>query len=382
MAENNKLNAEYLFYDDNSPVQWGSFSQIKDYIRKHSDKAHFKENLNAAKEFEKEINLGTHAVRKMKDIGQYHRSIVPYKNACFAGDLMDILGSSKTMEYALEENDSYVWLLLVINTQTKMLYFRKMRRKTGDETARNLYDIFRNDIGLKDHQKQGITLEVDSGKEFFNAPTERALERLNIHIYASFSRHKSSVVERVILTIRKPLTKAMESRGWKWIDMIAGIVSKYNNRHHRTIQMTPSEADKNFPMALFNIKRNFEALDDKIGKYSQKFNKDDCVRVRVHFPGEPFKKGSHRQYSAEVFYVYGVYKTPTHAVYKLVDSKGTVMKGSYNDNDVIRAKTQEYYNVIVLKKRRRLNKIEYLVEYDGFKDYGQHWINETELKKQ
>jgi hypothetical protein len=380
MAEENKLNAKYLFYNDNSDVQWGSATQLRNYIKSHSNvnDENYEENLKSVDDLQKEINLGSHTLKHLRDIGQYHYSLNPHQKSSFQADLMDVLGKNGTLKHVRQINKSYIWLLLVINTQTKMLYFRKLKSKKGAETSKALMDIMKEDVGLKKGQNLDVSIQVDSGGEFNNRETKAYLAPFNIRIYSSYSRHKASIVERVISTIRKKLTKAQESRGWKWIDLIDNIVKKYNNTFHRSVSCTPQEAEENFARALFNIQQKREKNKSK--KFSQRHLKGDCVRVRVHFPGTPFKKGSHRQFSAEIYYIYSVFRGMNHAVYKLKNEKGEVMKGSYDDNDLIPAKTQEFYNVIVLKKRRRGKKTEALIKYDGFDD-APKWIPESELVK-
>ena len=380
MAEENKLNAKYLFYDDESPVQWGSATQLRKYIKSHSNVGdkNYEDNLKSVDTLQKEINLGTHTLKHLKDIGEYHYSLNPFQNSNFQADLMDVLGKNGTLKHVKEINKSYLWILFVINTQTKMLYFRKLKSKTGEETCRAMVDIFKEDIGLKKGQKLDVSLQVDAGGEFLNRETKAALSQLNVRVYTSYSRHKCSIVERVILTIRKRLTKGQESRGWNWINLIENIVQKYNKSYNRSISCTPEEAEENFSRALFNIRQNREKSRKTI--FSQRYSKGDCVRVRVHFPGTPFKKGSHRQFSAEIFYIHSVSRGMNHAVYKLENEKRELMKGSYNDNDLIPAKTQEFYNVIILEKRRRGSKREALIKYDGFDD-APKWIDERDLIK-
>ena len=69
-----------------------------------------------------------------------------------------------------------------------------------------------------------------------------------------------------------------------------------------------------------------------------------------------------------------------HTMYKLANDKGRIMDGTYNDNDLIPAKFQDEYNVIILDERQKKNgKKEMLVQYDGFPDYEPQWIREEDL---
>ena len=327
-------------------------------------------------DLQREINLGTHSNTRLRKIGELHYKLSPYKNSFYEADLCDVLGVNKKNKDILSINDGYIWLLLVINIQTKMLYYRPLKSKKAKECTTALLSIFNEDIKLPHKPDTDVSLHVDVGGEFTSNYGKTHLGKRNIHVYSSYSRHKASYIERAIRTIRPRLTRAMESRGSKWIDLIPAVVSKYNNAYHRAISMAPSSANNRFAEALFHIEENREK--NKTKKYSQNFKKNDIVRTRVHFPRTPFKKGSHRRFSAEVFWVDSVHRGMNHASYKLRNEKKEVMKGTYNDNDLIPAKKQELFNVIILKKRKANKKNQVLIQYDGFDDLPK-WVDEKEL---
>ena len=376
-----RLDPRFLYYEKASPVRWGSYTLLKKFIEKHSrsnqEKKRYMKELD---DFNKEINLGTHSNVKIKDIGQFHYSISPYKNAFFQGDLMDVLGTNKNDKRVKKENEGFVWLLLVINNQTKMLYFRPQKTKTGNETSKSLASIFKNDVHLEKKTEHETSIQFDQGGEFINKHTLKVLNQngyKKMNIYYSNSRHKASLVERVIGTIRPRLARAMESKGSIWRHQAKSIIDNYNNTFHSAILMTPKEAEKNFEKCLFNLKL---VREKKIGKiHSPKFKKGDIVRVRVHFPRTQFKKGSHRKFSAEVFTISSVQERLNNTTYKLKDENGRVMDGTYNDNDVIPGKKQEEYNVIILEKRKRNGVDEVLIQYDGFPESPPQWITQDDL---
>ena len=129
MSEN-KLNAEYLFYNNSSPVQWGSASQLKKYIESNSNTSdpNYKSNIQSVDDLQREINLGTHSNTRLRKIGELHYKLSPYKNSFYEADLCDVLGVNKKNKDILSINDGYIWLLLVINIQTKMLYYRQKQK--------------------------------------------------------------------------------------------------------------------------------------------------------------------------------------------------------------------------------------------------------------
>lgn len=381
MAEPN-LSAKYLYYSQSSPVQWGSASKLKSYIRKNSSsKKEAEKYIRTVEDLEKEINLGTHSFSKLKRIGTYHYHISPYSNTYYQADLLDVVGSMKKDRKYRKANKNYVWLLLVINSQTKKLYFRAQKTKSGSETSNSLESIFKDDLKLTENNSDDINLQVDDGKEFFNLNSQQIYKKYNINVYSSSSIHKSCIIERANREIRSYLTKAMEVKGENWVSLIPSIIKNYNNSYHRSISMTPNEAERNFTKCLFLTEENREKRQTKRDKFV-KFKKGDIVRVRVHFPNarQKFHKGTHRNFSAEVFRIKSVQnRINNHTTYKLEDLDKNVKAGTYNNNDLIPGKEQIDYPVIILEKRIK-NKIKQaLIAFDGFPDYPSKWINESEL---
>lgn len=381
MGEAN-LTAKYLYYSESSPVQWGSATKLKTYIRKNSStKKEAEKYIRTVEDLQKEINLGTHSFSKLKRIGAYHYHISPYSNTYYQADLLDVVGSSKNTKKYLKANKNYVWLLLVINSQTKKLYFRTQKTKSGSETSKSLQSIFKDDLKLTENNSNDINLQVDDGKEFFNSNGKEIYKKYNINIYSSSSRHKASIIERANRQIRSYLTKAMEVKGENWVDLIPSIIKNYNNMYHSSISMTPNEAEHNFTKCLFHTEENREKRQSKRDKFV-KFKKGDIVRVRIHFPNsaQKFHKGTHRNFSAEVFKIKSVQnRINNHTTYKLEDLDQNLKDGTYNNNDLIAAKEQIEYPVIILERRTK-NKIKQsLIAFDGFPDYPSRWINDSEL---
>ena len=147
-------------------------------------------------------------------------------------------------------NDGYVFILLVINAQTKMVYFRPLRGKGSSEVAESLYDIFTNDIQPDTSSFHEILLHCDHGKEFYNTQVSKVTNKLGIHLYSSQSDNKAAKVERSIRSIRGRLVRAMEMNGESWISLIGRVVNLYNNAYNRSIGMSPFEAVGNFPQSV------------------------------------------------------------------------------------------------------------------------------------
>ena len=210
-----------LLPSDNSPVQFGSLYEIKRYLKRENP-PQLSSYLRELGEYAKGIQLGTHRGVAHKKEGEYNYSLFAHRDEFFECDLMDIYG--KRPPHIFKLNDGYVFALIVINAQTKMVYFRLLKTKGGVEVAKAVKEIFTLDVKPEIEGFKEVMLHSDHGKEFCNAHVATVLAGLHIHLYSSHSDHKAAVVERVIRTLIERMVKAMELKGEKWITLIARVV--------------------------------------------------------------------------------------------------------------------------------------------------------------
>ena len=136
---------EWLYTSDESPVQYGSLSQIRAYLRKTLQGARYKAALKELTIFAKRGTLGTHAEvhRHRKRKGTFHYGVFPHSDEFFETDLMDVFGTRGHEDADLRKlNNGYVFLLLVINVGTKYVYARKMLTKSSGEVAAALKELY------------------------------------------------------------------------------------------------------------------------------------------------------------------------------------------------------------------------------------------------
>ena len=113
-----------------------------------------------------------------------------------------------------------------------------MKTKKGEEVAAAASKVFA--------QNSPNLLHVDQGREFYNKHFEALVKKHNIKMYSTFSVLKAMIVERVIRTIKERMFKEFTSRGsHAWVAILPAVIDDYNNSMHRTIGMTPMQADAN-----------------------------------------------------------------------------------------------------------------------------------------
>src|SRR5438445_13586215 len=91
-------------------------------------------------------------------------------------------------------------------------------------------------------------IHSDKGKEFINETVNKYLQESNIELYHKESENKSSIVERVVRTIRDRIEPMLTEKEFKnenasWVKCLPEVLDWYNKQHiHRTTKMTPEQA--------------------------------------------------------------------------------------------------------------------------------------------
>lgn len=168
---------------------------------------------------------------------------------------------------------------VAINTFTKKGHVAIMKSKNAEEALR----AFKECIKILGVPRQ---IYSDQGKEFDNRMFKEYTDSLNIdHI---FTHTHATVAERFIRTIKEMIFKHLESTGTATIiHILPKILDNYNSTEHRTIGMTPEEAekDKNEDEVHTNIASKATVVDRSPIKPGD--------TVRLIDKGGTFTKGSY-----------------------------------------------------------------------------------------
>ena len=152
----------------------------------------------------------------------------------------------------------------------------------------------------------------------------------------------------------------------RWIDVLDDIVLSYNRSFHRSIGMAPIDVT---PQNEDEIRRRLYPIKPK-PKWTLRI--DDTVRISKY--KHVFEKGYLPNWTDEIFTISVCY--PTHPVtYGLKDLAGEDIKGRFYTQEIQKVnKTDDVYDVEkVIKTRKRLGKIEYLVKWKGYPEKFNSW---------
>ena len=262
-------------------------------------------------------------------------------------------------------NEGFRYLLMVLDIFSKYGWIVPLKNKKGESVSEGFRKVFAGGRRPK-------RLWVDKGLEFYNSHVKDLMKAEGVEMYSTENEEKSSVCERWNRTIKTEMWKQFTiQNNTQYLDILPKIVKKYNNQKHRSIGMTPAEASK---------KKNENAVflklfGDLSGLREQpKFAVGDHVRISK-FKRKLFDKGFTPNWTEEIFIVDEVqYSNPI--TYKLKDLLGEEIKGSFYEQEMLRAKQ----DVFRIEKVIRRSKGKALVKWSGYPEKFNSWIDESELQ--
>ena len=139
------------------------------------------------------------------------------------------------MSYYAKKNDSYKFILLVIDIFSKYVWLRPLKTKTSKEVQAAFHSI----------QRRPKLLRTDKGMEFCSLAIEKYFKKEGIHHFVTQNQGKANFAERAIKTIKSHIHRYMtHHQTHRYIDIIPDVNKSYNSSFHTTIGMAPGEVNK------------------------------------------------------------------------------------------------------------------------------------------
>ena len=140
----------------------------------------------------------------------------------------------------IDANHGYKYLFTTIDVFTKMAWVYPMK----DNKCKTVMSCFKDILDRCGEKPE--RLNSDRGSELICKQFAKFLKDNEIHHYLSYSLRKCPVIERFNLTIQSLLYKIMrKNNSYEWVRFLEQAMKIYLNRKHRTIKMSPMEAEKN-----------------------------------------------------------------------------------------------------------------------------------------
>lgn len=142
--------------------------------------------------------------------------------------------SVEMIPYA-KSNKGFKYMLTVIDIFSKYAWAVPTKSKNGKDISAAMKFILVQGRVPKN-------LHTDKGKEFYNSQFENLMQTYNIKLYSTYSNLKASIFERFNRTLKNMMWPEFSLPGnYKWLNLLPTLISKYNNKIHRTIGMKPKD---------------------------------------------------------------------------------------------------------------------------------------------
>ena len=226
----------------------------------------------------------------------------------------------------LKKSNKERYLLVIIDCFSKKVWLKPLVSKHCNGVIEELKKIFSNTSKPK-------KIQSDQGTEFKCKKMSTFLEKEGVFQYFSSSDRKASIVERVILSLKLILYKLMDkNKSDKWVKLIPDALKIYMNRYHRTIKMTPSQAE--LPQNQIMLQDLYREKFNKVKHKPPKFKIGQFVRIARQ--KDRNTRGWEPMFSEEIFEIKEVLTNLPTPRYVLRDpnDNGNPIHGNFFENEL------------------------------------------------
>lgn len=282
-------------------------------------------------------------------------------------DLFDVSGLK-------QNNRGVTFILLAIDSFTKYVWARQLKTKSAAHVQPALQSIV---TAMGDKPE---SIFCDRGKEFVNRVVRDYLHEQQIKLEHPSSEKKAAIIERCNRTVQSILYRFLAHNQTRtYINNLQELIDSYNHRVHRTIKMTPTEAETNDKQQEL-----LQTHQDRYAKIAQqrkkpRYSVGDRVLV-ANIAKSRFRRGYEQSFNFEQFEIVQV-KTnqpvPMYVLRSLNDD--TIVDGSFYGEELSVVRGDVFKVDTVLKRRRYRGRNQVFVKWRGFDHTHNQWINASEL---
>ena len=281
-----------------------------------------------------------------------------------------------TAPHLIKANKGYTYLLCIIDCFTKKTWLFPLE----DKTSQNVYEKFKILFDQLDYLPKKI--QTDKGTEFLGRKLKKLFKDNDVIHYLTNTDRKAAIVERFIRTFKRILFQIMvNSKSHKWSQMLPLARNIYLSRYHRTIKMSPNEAEQ--PENQAELRKTFHKFFSKYPiEKKPKFKVGDTVRI--YGLRGIYTRGFYQSYTDEFFTIAHVKSLPLNrSRYYLRDEQGNILSAVFFENELslYTPSKETYYDIDkILKERVYKKKKQYLVTWVGWPESSASWVDASNIK--
>ena len=132
---------------------------------------------------------------------------------------IDLIDVSRIKDF----NDNYTFLLVCIDTFSKYVWIRPLKRKKAKETNEAFASL------LDESERKPTNLRYDQGTEFKNRSSQKLLRDERINGYEAINDTKAAIVERFNRTLKNKMYHYFTANNtFRYVDALQYLVQSYN----------------------------------------------------------------------------------------------------------------------------------------------------------
>lgn len=273
-------------------------------------------------------------------------------------------------------NDGVHFLFVAIDCFSKKTWLIQQNNKQGSTTLESFKTLLRIMRG-----SPPVSVFFDRGKEFCNARVYAYLAEHGINVFHPNSEIKAPIVERVNRTIQDIIFKYLtQYETLRYIDVMTELLRSYNERFHRTIKMSPNNAE--LPENHIEVRSNLNVYYDKARSKRTKrvrFKVGDTVRLA--FSKYAFQRGFNERFKRELFKVVSIFTRMPITQYGLKSmNNNEVIQGKFYANELQKHTSKEFRIEEVLQSKTLKNGTrKHYVKWQDFDSTHNSWIDDSDL---
>lgn len=291
-----------------------------------------------------------------------------FKRYQFQMDLVEV-------QQLAPNNDGFRYLLNCIDIFTRYAFVRPL----VDKSAKNVLDAFKSI--LVEAKTKPYMVVMDKGTEFTNQLFRQFCDQQKIKFINPQASIHAAFVERFNRTLQLLMYKFMtDNETERYIDVLPQLVSTYNNRKHRMINMTPKQAEDNLQGEHLQLNLIQQQQLEKIPRKKPKYSIGTYVRIAKQ-KGK-FSRSYSEQTMQEIFRIKSVDVSKKIPLYHLTDYDGNEeLVGGFYEFELTPVQTKVFRIEKILKRRKWRGKDQLFVKWKGFKDNHNSWIDATNVER-